>query len=215
MTKQGPSKRKGRPTAAQSREIHERILNVALELFLDKGYDAVTMDDIAKLANVTKRALYLRHKDKNHLFADAFRESRDYWSFADVAINTSKNASLEEKLISLANALMDQALDERVIKLARIATTHVNHLPEDLRNNYDIQLSPRVRSVISTLKQHEEQLSNHTRCNYSLVAEIFIGMIVGIPARLASFDIYREPEFERKRIRAAVTLFLQGITNQK
>ena len=202
----------GRPTAAQSREIQERTLNAALELFLDKGYDAVTMDDIAKLANVTKRALYLRYKDKNHLFAEAFRESRDYWSFADSPASTSENISLADKLLNLANALMDQALDQRVIKLARIATTHVNQLPEELRNNYDIQLSPRVRLVVATLKQHEEELSNHTRDNYLLVAEIFIGMIVGIPARLASFDIHRDPEFEKKRIRAAVTLFLQGIT---
>ncbi len=41
--------------------------------------------------------------------------------------------------------------------------------------------------------------------------ELFISLIMGIPTRLAAFGIIRKPEFERRRIRQAVKLFLNGI----
>jgi AcrR family transcriptional regulator len=47
-----------------------RVLEAAYELFRRQGYNRVTMDDIAKAAELTKRTLYHHFKSKDQLLAD-------------------------------------------------------------------------------------------------------------------------------------------------
>jgi AcrR family transcriptional regulator len=46
----------------------ETIFRVAMELFLAKGYDATTTNDICAAAGITKPTLYYYAKSKRHLF---------------------------------------------------------------------------------------------------------------------------------------------------
>ena len=47
-----------------------RVLEAAYKLFRRQGYNRVTMDDIAKAAELTKRTLYHHFKSKDQLLAD-------------------------------------------------------------------------------------------------------------------------------------------------
>ncbi len=55
----------GAPPRASTRE---RILEVALELFVDQGYDGTSLRDIAKRLGVTKAALYYHFERKDDIF---------------------------------------------------------------------------------------------------------------------------------------------------
>jgi AcrR family transcriptional regulator len=63
-------------TDAKSRQREEReakrqnILDVARELFIEKGYDAVSMRDIAKKIRHTATALYTYFDSKEHIFSE-------------------------------------------------------------------------------------------------------------------------------------------------
>lgn len=46
----------------------ELIINSARDLFYNYGYKKVSMDEIAKVSNVTKRTIYKYFKDKDSLF---------------------------------------------------------------------------------------------------------------------------------------------------
>lgn len=46
-----------------------RVLQAALEVFAEKGYHEATMDEVAKVAQVSKGALYLHFPSKQELFA--------------------------------------------------------------------------------------------------------------------------------------------------
>lgn len=46
-----------------------RVLQAALEVFAEKGYHEATMDEVAKIAQVSKGALYLHFPSKQDLFA--------------------------------------------------------------------------------------------------------------------------------------------------
>lgn len=46
----------------------ERILFVALELFSERGYDAVSVNDISSKIGITKGALYRHYKNKRDIF---------------------------------------------------------------------------------------------------------------------------------------------------
>lgn len=55
----------------------ERILKAALALFLRRGFDATTMDEVAGKAQIAKGTLYLHFKDKADLYASLLEEKID------------------------------------------------------------------------------------------------------------------------------------------
>src|SRR5215217_7717783 len=64
----GQSRRPGRP---RSEEAHGAILDAAVALIRELGYDAVTMDGIAARAGVGKATVYRRWKGKETLVVEA------------------------------------------------------------------------------------------------------------------------------------------------
>lgn len=51
----------------QIENTEDRILNVSIRLFLEKGYHGTSIDDITKAAGMTKGALYWHYKGKEDL----------------------------------------------------------------------------------------------------------------------------------------------------
>ena len=66
--KRGPG---GRPTRAEATRRHRALLETASRLFLERGLDAVSLDEIARQAAVAKRSIYARYGDKSALFVAA------------------------------------------------------------------------------------------------------------------------------------------------
>src|SRR4051812_2611515 len=64
----GSAKRLGRPSQEESRDRQDAVILAARSEFLRRGYRAATMKDIAAAAGVSKRSLYLWHRDKAALF---------------------------------------------------------------------------------------------------------------------------------------------------
>lgn len=60
--------RRGRPTADRALAIDAGIRAAALDLFLDAGFEATSMDAIAARAPVSKGTLYARYENKQQLF---------------------------------------------------------------------------------------------------------------------------------------------------
>jgi AcrR family transcriptional regulator len=63
--------RRGRPRDATARKA---IVEAALRLLAERGFQAATMDSIAALAGVGKNTIYRRWASKEELIADALRE---------------------------------------------------------------------------------------------------------------------------------------------
>lgn len=65
--------------ARRGRPGHDRaaVLEAAVALFIRKGYDATSIDDIARSLGVTKSAVYHHVASKEELLADALDEALD------------------------------------------------------------------------------------------------------------------------------------------
>ncbi len=62
----------GRPRKEQgAMATEEIILHTATGLFLEKGFQHVSMDDVAEKCNVTKATVYYYYKTKTDLFMDS------------------------------------------------------------------------------------------------------------------------------------------------
>lgn len=207
--------RKGRPSLEESRELDERIKTSALDHFLQFGFDAVSMDTIAAGAGITKRTLYARYKDKASLFQEILSWALIQWRELnlEVKFDEDDHLSLEEELIRAAEVLLERELNIKVVQLARIATAQVDRFPDLLPQEpvrHSMGWSPRLQSIVTILGRHAEK-GDVVVHDLELAAELFISLIMGIPARLASFGIYRDKDFERRRIEYAVQLFLDGM----
>lgn len=59
-----------RRTKEEAQRTREKILKSALRLFIDKGYDSTSLNDITGKAGVTKGAVYWHFKDKESILSE-------------------------------------------------------------------------------------------------------------------------------------------------
>lgn len=72
MANQNHGRSPGRPKAAdKDKPTKEVILNTAIFLFLQNGFQKVSVDDIAKAAGMTKATVYYYFENKAELFKEA------------------------------------------------------------------------------------------------------------------------------------------------
>lgn len=77
---QAVASRRGRPTALRAASIDAQILSAARMLFLDAGFDAVSMEAVAAAARVSKGTLYARHPGKPDLLRALMADRIAAWS---------------------------------------------------------------------------------------------------------------------------------------
>ena len=128
---------RGRPTADQSAQIAERILDAAWQLLLAEGPERFTLDRIAPLAHASKQTIYTRFSGKldllqklltariDMLMTEVRRldESSDIQNaFADLARRSVQSMlSLEARQLDRLVDWIDTALDNGNSLVTRVA----------------------------------------------------------------------------------------------
>lgn len=116
-----------------------RLRDAAIELVVERGYRAVTVEEIAERAGVTRATFYRHHPDKDRLLADAVDELSDEILEAFAASGTDpldpgglrftllfETARRERELFRLilrgeADGLPLRTLTARIVDVARAA----------------------------------------------------------------------------------------------
>ncbi len=57
--------------------VHEAVLDAAKTLFVTNGLDATSVDEIARVAQASKGAVYHHFRDKQAIFTEVFRVSQE------------------------------------------------------------------------------------------------------------------------------------------
>jgi len=79
----------GRPTTKQSNKLREAILHAALQAFMNKGFDAASIESIARVAKTAKITIYRQFGSKENLFYEVTHHAQaevrqNLQSFIDV-----------------------------------------------------------------------------------------------------------------------------------
>ncbi|OMC45249.1 TetR family transcriptional regulator [Mycobacterium sp. IS-2888] len=201
--------RRGRPTQAEAKKLHQKLRKAAVATFVKYGYDGATMEAIARAAGITRRTLYARYPDKRAVFVDVIpwaltrRTERE-------ADNDIDERDLRASLIALGRAGLARAIDPDIVRLTRIAMSESARFPEFAVSAHSMTWSPRHRQVMDLLRRHQEN-GSITVDDLELTAGHFIAMIEHLPARLADCGIYRSADEEERHLQHAVDLFLRGV----
>lgn len=210
----GRSRRGGRPTPVQAAQLERDVREGALRLFLEHGYDGTSMDAIATAAATTKMTLYSRFGSKEELFSSVLWWALLRTDWPQPEATPPDLDDLPGSLWLIAEAALKRALDPAMIKLARIAATHALRFPEIARRTHLLAHSTRYQLVIDLLERHARKgaiVANDP----GILAEHFLAMVSGAPARLASFGIERDATAQQERLRVAVDLFVGGLQERR
>jgi AcrR family transcriptional regulator len=120
--------RSGRPPRELAGEVEERILDAAGRVFLERGFDGASVDEIADVARCGKPTIYARFPGKQALFtAVVARRVRQTAAFENIA---ATSGAIEERLAAVAAALLKKALTPETIGLMRSTIAEARRFPD-------------------------------------------------------------------------------------
>jgi len=103
----------------------ERIRETALQLFGEKGYDGVSMNELAERVGVAKPSLYNYYRSKEDLLIDLVELGMTEWSDFCMA-PFDRERSFERTLADHLRLTMEFAVERpHVVAVFHLATTHV------------------------------------------------------------------------------------------
>ena len=121
--------RVGRPPKELAGEVGTRILDTARKIFLERGFEGASIDEIAEVARSGKPTIYARFGDKRALFTEVV--TRDILSrITEFKIEVPTGATIEERFTGAATALLHWGLDSDRIGLMRLAVAEVQRFPD-------------------------------------------------------------------------------------
>ncbi|MCG7383893.1 TetR/AcrR family transcriptional regulator [Paenibacillus sp. ACRRY] len=110
MTKKtSPSRSPGRPKAGTDQtSVQSKILMTASQLFMEYGYEPVSLQQIASLCHVTKASIYYHFSSKPELFTVAITRMMAMGQ-QQTALRLEEPGSLQQRLENVAAAKMQQS----------------------------------------------------------------------------------------------------------
>jgi AcrR family transcriptional regulator len=224
-----PGDRPGRTTGGETlgserrreREKEQRrnaILRAARREFFEKGFRSVTVDTIARRAELSKGAIYLYFKSKEEIYAQILlRDIDKFHDRVETLLDTSKSAS--DNLRQFAEVYAAFFLSDR--ELFRIFMNFMlQHNPVNFTpkiNDHIVKSTNQTVSIIEQILQMGMEREEFPGClNVRVCRNSFWGLLNGIIA-LHLFAGREETREERVlvQLRGGIELFIGGLRSEK
>jgi AcrR family transcriptional regulator len=178
------------PKTPKSAGTRRRLLEVAAELFVERGYDAVSMRDIAAAAGLTKGAVYGHFRSKGQLLVEVIRAllvAREH--------SSEFSAALEDRAFAVTLMYDDSGHDIRLLEVdAAAAARHDPDVAAGLADLYRDRQT-RIRAAIEDLRDPETAAW--------LISALSAGVAMKDAAGLLSLDV--------DRMRTTIVAALRGL----
>lgn len=130
------------------------IVATARQLFLERGYDGTSLDDVAAASGVSKTTVYNNFTDKEALFTAVIMEvtARAEAILTDLAVELApSDASPQERLTAAGRRLAHGVLNPAVTQLRRIAVAEAVRFPDLIGQYWDRAPGRTIEILESTL----------------------------------------------------------------
>ncbi|HUD90892.1 TetR/AcrR family transcriptional regulator [Sphingobium sp.] len=130
--------KRGRPTAKQVAAIEQTILSTARNMFLEDGYDAVAMENVAMVAGVSKGTLYARHPSKEALFTAIVEDRVKQWSATASQQDHLLTDDIRERLRHHGHTIAQSISEPEVHAFQRLLLSTRDRFPELSKAMYEV-----------------------------------------------------------------------------
>jgi TetR/AcrR family transcriptional regulator, mexJK operon transcriptional repressor len=198
------------PAGTRSERKHAAIVAAATSVCLDRGYHGASMDEVARVAAVSKQTVYKHFAGKKRLFEEVMLATSEpmHTALREAVHGAAGSGDLEADLRAYGRALLREVLKPAVVRLRHIIVAEADRFP-DLAASWHRQgpartvddLADRFAALTAAGRLHCPQprvAAEHFL--WLLIAEPLVkSMFVPPPARPARVDA---------RVDAALRVFL-------
>lgn len=154
---------------------HQAMLTAATQLFLNKGFSDTSMDEIAEMAQVSKRTVYQHFQDKEQLFKAMLAKHWEKILSGKVKIFSEKK-SIDENLKSFAKIFLQFLYQPETINLFRLLISESHRHPHLIDAVLINETPPFKTELIKFLQfcQHQGEVKIK---DFDRAASFFLGML--------------------------------------
>lgn len=203
-------KRKAEEDMTRNEKKRFDIIEAARLVFLKKGFESASMDEIAKQAGVSKRTVYSNFHSKETLFSGLMGELCQNKRDA-IQLQIDESLPLEEALLELGYGFLKMIFEPEGMQLFRMMIGNADTFPEIGHQFYEQGPKEVTEYVGCYLKRCEEQgllkISDPFYAAQSLLASMFGAQY--IRCLMSNCEPPNE-ETRKKMVKTAVDQFLKG-----
>jgi len=202
----GAARGPGRAETAEQRR--ERIVRMAWPLFLKKGYDNVSIDDIIAAVGGSKATLYAWFGGKEGLFEEVVRQKcRD----VVLAIHVDAAGSLEAQLAEIGHSFLAMVLSPPILEFHRLMVSIGRIFPATGRLFYETGPASAYSTVAAWIAKQQTDGRIGEEDPYRL-AVLFLDMLIGEHQLSWLTGMPRAAKRDKidETVRIAVKVFLRG-----
>jgi TetR/AcrR family transcriptional regulator, mexJK operon transcriptional repressor len=203
-------RRGGRPTRLEAAALGDKILDVATDLFLSRGFGATSIEAVAGRARISKRTFYHRFRDKAELYTAVVRRLLQHW-LPEFEGAFDEPGPLNTVLERLAKRMLTVALSPQALALRRLLLAEAERFPALVDIAIE-QGATRAIERIAALLEDERRAGRIALDDCRFAAMQFQEMVISIPLRRAMG--FGTPLSEAQREEWAmkcVALFVRGL----
>jgi AcrR family transcriptional regulator len=192
----------------------EKIVRSAAKLFLERGYDSVSINEIIAVVGGSKETIYSNFGNKAQLFeAVVERLCAD----VTIRIDTRPIGSLEEQATRIAHSFVSTVLTPQIISFHRLVTSIGREFPAAGRLFYQTGPETVYRIFAEWIAQHQKHGNIRADQDPRRLAILFHDMLIGeqILSWLTSASTQKDRAKRiNQTVELAVAVFLGGCATQ-
>jgi AcrR family transcriptional regulator len=201
--------RRGRPRRDQVDQLNRDLLRHALDHFLDNGFEATTVHDIARSVGMSKQTVYARYGDKLALFKAALQSATDEWLVPLQRLAELETDDFEETLISVSRVIVATLISPAGQRLIRITNAESYRMPEMGEHTYHRGHRLTADHLVD-LFSRRIPFDAAAPPDFEDLATAFLNLLSG-PARVTAWGLDHEGFDIEEFVRRRVKLFLHGV----
>jgi TetR/AcrR family transcriptional repressor of mexJK operon len=192
----------------------EKIVRSAAKLFLERGYDSVSINEIIAVVGGSKETIYSNFGNKAKLFEAVVRQ---LCSDVTIHIDTSLDGTIEEQATRMARSFVSIVSTPQIMAFHRLVTSIGRAFPEAGRLFYQTGPETVYRIFAEWIAQHQEKGNIRADADPRRLAILLHDMLIG--EQLLSWLTSASSQKDRAKrvdqtVELAVSVFISGCATQ-
>lgn len=176
----------------RSERKRQAVLDAARDVFVKHGYRAVSMDQVAAAAGVSKVTIYNHFADKKTLFTHVIVEAIDT-ADSDQPLTADRiGDDLEAGMREIGSEIVRAVLDPRIVRMRRTIIGEADEFPDLAQTWYERS----VQSTYDELAGLFGELTGQGRLEVPdpmVAAQQFLWLVLSVPMNRAMFHHVDKP----------------------
>jgi AcrR family transcriptional regulator len=188
----------------------EDVVRKAARLFIEHGYEKVTIDHIVAEVGGSKATVYSRFGDKAEFFSVVIEEYCEMISH-EIQVELDVEGSIEEQLVSIGRTFLALILRRQTLELHRLIVSIGGQFPRVARVFFDAGPAAAYK-LVSDWMRRQQETGALVAGDPDLLAALYLDMLTGHAqlAQLLSVKSRPDPAGLSRTVETAAAIFLNG-----